>query len=124
MLRLSAVTAGSAGAYAVVVSNAAGAVASDAAVLTVSPGGPPGGPDHRHPAGRDGRRRGDTATFAVGVSGGGPLTFQWRKDGAPSPAPPAPPSPCPAWPPGDAGNYAVVVSNAAGSATSLAPRSR
>ena len=57
VLRLAAVTAASAGGYSVVVSNAAGSVASDAAILTVSPGAPaPVAPDHRHPAGRGGRR--------------------------------------------------------------------
>lgn len=61
-----------------------------------------------------------SATFAVAVSGTPPFNYEWVKDGVPvggaagatyivSPAVP-----------GDAGSYAVIVSNAAGSATSAA----
>ncbi len=120
VLRLSAVGAGSAGAYTVVVSNAAGAVASDPAILTVSPGGSaPVAPTIVTQPAAVSVHAGDTATFAVGVSGSGPLSFAWRKGGvAIAGATSAAAQRCLAWPPGDAGLYSVVVGNAAGSVTS------
>ena len=61
---------------------------------------------------------GNSASFTVTASGSQPLSYQWRKNtnnisGANSST-----YTIPAVSPGDAGNYSVVVSNSAGSATS------
>jgi alpha-tubulin suppressor-like RCC1 family protein len=61
---------------------------------------------------------GDTATFAVGVSGTGPLTFQWRKDGADIAGATSAAVTLVNVAAGDAGRYSVVVANGAGTATS------
>lgn len=107
-----------AGAYSVVISNAAGSATSGAATLTVNPAPAPVAPSiTTQPSGLV-VIPGATATFAVAATGTGPLSFQWRRNGADllgatnsvltlnnvSGA--------------DAGDYSVVVSNAAGNVTS------
>ncbi|MBK9518919.1 MAG: hypothetical protein IPO09_16525 [Anaeromyxobacter sp.] len=119
VLRLSAVGADSAGAYSVLVSNLAGAAASDTAALTVSPGTPAlAAPVIVTQPTSIAVGEGSDATFAVGVSGGGLLAFQWSKDGVPIAGATAAALTLPGVTPAHQGNYGVLVTNAAGSATS------
>ncbi len=119
VLRLPAVTIGSAGAYTVVVSNMAGSLVSDAAILTVSAGVPVAiAPSIVTQPAAVVVDAGNTATFAVGVAGSGPLSFQWRKDGVAIAGATSAAITLVSVTPGDAGAYSVVVSNGAGSATS------
>jgi Regulator of chromosome condensation (RCC1) repeat/Immunoglobulin I-set domain/ZU5 domain len=119
VLRLAAVTAGNAGGYSVVVSNAAGSVASDTAILTVTPGAPgPVAPTIVTQPAAVVVDAGNTATFAVGVSGTGPLTFQWRKGGADVAGATSAAITLVGVAAGDAGLYSVVVGNVAGNVTS------
>ena len=84
VLRLPAVNAGQAGAYRATVSNAVGSAVSDIATLSVGAGAPrQRRADDRHPAGVGARNAGNTATFAVGASGSGTLSYQWAKNGVP-----------------------------------------
>lgn len=82
VLRLYGVTDANAGIYSVVVSNAAGSVASNNETLTVTAGTAavvtPSIVTQPAPVTVN---AGNTATFAVGVNGTGPFTFQWRRDG-------------------------------------------
>lgn len=120
VLRLSAVTAGSAGSYSVVVSNAVGSAASDTAILTVGPAvSAPVAPTIVTQPAAALVHAGDTATFAVGVSGSGPLSFAWRKGGVAIAGASSAALTLVGVAAGDAGLYSVVVGNAAGSATSL-----
>jgi alpha-tubulin suppressor-like RCC1 family protein len=119
VLRLPAVTAGNAGSYVVVVTNIAGTVASDPAILTVSPGAlAPVAPTIVTQPAAVTVHAGDTATFAVGMSGSGPLSFQWRKDGAAIAGATEAAITLASAVPADAGAYSVVVGNAAGTVTS------
>jgi alpha-tubulin suppressor-like RCC1 family protein len=61
---------------------------------------------------------GTTATFAVAATGTGPLSFQWRRNGTDLPGATTPVLTLANVSGADAGNYSVVVSNSAGSATS------
>ena len=119
VLRLSAVGAASAGGYSVVVSNAAGSAASDTAILTVSTGAPtPVAPTIVTQPAAVVVHAGDTATFAVGVSGSGPLSFAWRKDGAPIAGATSAALTLVGVASSDAGSYSVTVTNGAGTVTS------
>ncbi len=119
VLRLSGVTGANAGSYSVAITNNAGSAASNAAVLTVTSGIPVAvAPSIVTQPAAVSVNTGNTATFAVGVDGTGPFTFQWYRDGAKiagansasltfnSVALP------------NAGSYSVVVSNSAGTVTS------
>jgi hypothetical protein len=59
---------------------------------------------------------GNTATFAVGVDGSGPFTFQWRKDGTSITGATSAVLTLNSVTSANAGSYSVVVSNAASSA--------
>ncbi|HET9863612.1 MAG TPA: immunoglobulin domain-containing protein [Steroidobacteraceae bacterium] len=84
VLRLDGVTFTNAGSYSVAVSNAAGNATSNAAVLTVTDGIPEAiAPSIVTQPSDVSVNVGQTATFAVGVAGTGPFTFQWLRDGAP-----------------------------------------
>jgi alpha-tubulin suppressor-like RCC1 family protein len=63
---------------------------------------------------------GTTATFSVVASGTAPLTYVWRKGGVALDAPSSPTLTLSNLVAGDAGSYDVVISNSAGSATSVA----
>ncbi len=63
---------------------------------------------------------GDTATFTVGASGAGPITYQWRKGATPIDGATSPTLTLANVQTTDAGNYRVVVSNPDGSLTSAA----
>lgn len=83
VLRLTGVTVASAGSYSVTVSNDAGEADSDAAMLNVTAGTPAAvAPTVVTQPSAATVTAGNTATFAVGVDGTGPFTFQWRRDGA------------------------------------------
>jgi hypothetical protein len=75
----------------------------------------------RHPVDQVAPRLG-TATFNVGVTGPGPLTYQWFRDGKPAPLGNAAAVTLRSVTENDVGTYAVTISNAAGSITSLGAR--
>ncbi len=122
VLRLSAVTASAAGVYSVLVRNEAGSVLSNGAALDVGGAGAPTAvaPSIVTAPAPVSVTAGSTATFAVGVAGTGPFSFQWRKDGVPIPGATSAVVTLAAASATDQGGYSVAVSNAAGSATSTA----
>ncbi len=82
VLRVNGVTGANAGSYSVAVGNAAGNATSNAAVLTVTAGTPAAVAPSIVTQPRDvSVNAGNTATFAVGVAGTGPFSFQWLRDG-------------------------------------------
>ena len=84
VLRLDGVTGADTDSYSVAVSNSAGNATSNAAVLSVTAGTPTAVAPSivTHPSDVS-VNTGNTATFAVGVAGTGPFTFQWLRDGVP-----------------------------------------
>jgi alpha-tubulin suppressor-like RCC1 family protein len=119
---IGAVAAADAGAYTVVITNAAGSATSPAASLTVNPGPAPVAPAITTPPTGLVVIPGATATFAVAATGSGPLAFQWQRNGADLPGATAPVLTFTNVSGAEAGNYSVVVSNAAGSvASAIAP---
>jgi len=119
---LTSVTLADAGSYDCVVSNVAGNDVSHVAVLTVSLVPPS---ITTQPVGQS-AALGASAVFTVGVSGTGPFTYQWRKDGVPlednatrsgSATATLALNPLTYT---DGGAYDVIVTSAAGSATSNA----
>jgi hypothetical protein len=77
-LTLSPVQQGDAGVYDVVVGNVVGTVPSSTAVITVQDP-----PVITTPINSASVKAGTSYTFTTTVSGTGPLTYQWRKDGIP-----------------------------------------
>lgn len=112
-LSLSNVQDADAATYAVVVSNAAGAAASSGAALTVVT--PPSISIQPEPQTVN---AGATANFFVSANGTAPLGYQWRKNGSDIAGANASSLSVAGVQDGDAGTYTVVISNAAGSATS------
>ncbi|HJQ32413.1 MAG TPA: immunoglobulin domain-containing protein [Pyrinomonadaceae bacterium] len=112
-LSLSNVQAGDAGGYAVTVTNGAGSLTSNPATLTVIT--PP--TITTQPASQT-VNAGQTATFNVAAGGTSPFAFQWKKDGADIPGANSATFSVANAQEANAGSYSVVVSNAAGSATS------
>ncbi len=114
VLRLTSLTILNSGSFTVRVSNAAGNVESNAAVLNVFPGTPAAvAPTIVTQPASLSVNVGNTATFAVGVDGSGPFTFQWRKDGVNIPGSTSAVLTLPGVTTGFAGSYSVIVSNAA-----------
>lgn len=114
VLRLTGVTPSNAGAYSVTVGNSAGDADSNAATLTVVPGVPADvAPTIITQPAAVTVNVGNTATFAVGVDGSGPFSFQWRRDGVNIPGSASAVLTLNAVTNGSAGSYSVVVSNAA-----------
>jgi hypothetical protein len=104
--------------FTVVVSNAAGSATSSGAVLTVTGGAPTAPSITAQPAART-VAVGQTAAFSVSASGTAPLSYQWRKNGSNISGATSASYTTPAAVAGDNGAvFTVVVSNAAGSATS------
>lgn len=121
VLRLAAVNAGSAGTYSVVVSNGAGSVTSGGAVLAITPGAPGTvAPSIVTQPSNATVASGNTATFGVGVAGTGPFTYQWRRNGTAITGATAAVYSVATAADADAGDYTVVVTNSAGTATSSA----
>jgi hypothetical protein len=119
VLRLSGITSANAGSYAVRVTNNAGNAVSNAAVLSVTSGAPAAvAPSIVTQPVSVTVNAGNTATFAVGVDGSGPLSFQWRRDGANIAGATSAVLTFPAVALINAGNFSVVVTNSAGSITS------
>ncbi len=106
-----------AGAYSVVVSNAAGTVTSSPAVVSVLPTAPV---IIRQPAAVS-SQAGQAVQFSVAANGSEPLGFQWRRDGAAIAGATSSTLTLATARTSDAAatpGYSVVVSNAAGSTTS------
>jgi pectate lyase/pectin methylesterase-like acyl-CoA thioesterase len=104
-----------AGSYTVAVTNAAGSVTSSAAVLTVIMP-----PSITTPHAPQTVSAGTPATFSVTAAGTAPLGYQWLKNGSNIPGATSATLTLNSVQAGDAGSYAVVVSNAGGSVTSPA----
>jgi hypothetical protein len=119
VLRLPAVTESDAGDYSVVVGNAAGTATSAPVALTVSaaPLGPLP-PTIASPPASLSIAQGQSASFAVSVTGTGPFTYQWRKGSTDIPGATAASFTIASAQPGDAGSYAVVVTGSGTSVTS------
>jgi len=100
--------------FSVVVSNTAGSVSSNAAILTVNvPPAVTAQPANQTVA------AGQTATFSVNATGTAPLGYQWRKNGANISGATASAYTTPATSASDNGAlFSVVISNVAGSVTS------
>lgn len=109
-----------AGTYSVMVSNVAGSATSTGAQLTVtSLPPPPVAPTITTQPTAVSVTAGASATFSVVASGTAPLTYQWRKNGTAITGATAASFSLANAQAGDAGIYSVVVSNVAGSATSV-----
>lgn len=119
VLKLAAVSEADATGYSVRVSNAAGSATSDAAQLSVSAGAAPAlAPTIVTQPVSVLVNSGNTATFAVGVSGSGPLSYQWLRNASPISGATAAFYSIAAAAVGDAATYSVQVSNSVGSETS------
>ncbi|WP_162520886.1 immunoglobulin domain-containing protein [Pseudaquabacterium pictum] len=111
------------GAYAVVVSNASGVASSQVALLNVGPGGTapvPMAPVITTAPVGVAVLVGQPALLAVAASGSGPLAYRWQRNGVDVAGASAAVLRIDAAQAGDAGDYTVTVSNAAGAATSTA----
>jgi len=115
-LALSNVQLASAGSYVAVVSNTLGAATSDIAVLKVDEP-----PFITTPPQSVTVVPAANASFSVVSGGTAPLSYQWRKAGEPLPGQIFPTLTLPRVTADDAGEYDVVVSNAAGTITSAPP---
>ncbi|MCG3125627.1 MAG: hypothetical protein CHACPFDD_00452 [Phycisphaerae bacterium] len=109
------VTAGDAGSYRCVVTNACGSATSDAAALTVNEGVS----ISQHPASAT-KCSGDSVTFSVIAGGTPPLSYQWRKGGVDIGGATNASYVIGSVAPADAGDYDVVVTNPCGGVTSNA----
>jgi|GEM_PF-307023 len=115
-LTLNAVSLASAGNYTVAVTNVAGTVTSATAILTVNAVAP----SITTPPAAQTINVGSNATFTVVASGTAPLGYQWQKGTVDIPGATSASYTVTNAQTTDAGNYRVVVSNAAGSVTSAA----
>ncbi|HEU4852048.1 MAG TPA: immunoglobulin domain-containing protein [Telluria sp.] len=105
--------------YSVTVSNATGQVTSNEALLTVTAAAV--APTITQQPASTTVNPGQTATFSVGAGGTAPLSYQWMRGGVAISGATAASYTTPAVTAGDNGSvFTVVVSNAAGSATSNA----
>ena len=116
VLRITNVSSLDSGSYSVRVSNSAGTADSNAAMLNVHRSTPADvAPTIVTQPAAVTVNAGNTATFAVGVDGSGPFTFQWRKDGVAIPGSTSAVLTLDGVTTSSAGSYSVVVSNAASS---------
>ncbi len=112
-------TANSGSAFQVVVTNSAGSVTSNAAMLTVNAAAV--APTFTSQPASVTVTAGQTATFSVAATGTQPLTYQWQKNGAAISGATASSYTTPATTTANSGStFAVVVTNSAGSVTSAA----
>jgi len=118
ILSLTAVTTNQAGSYTVVVSNSAGSVTSIAAILAVTV--PIVAPLITAQPVNQSVSAGDNASFSVTASGTAPLSYQWKRNGANIAGANVSTLSLTSVTTNQTGNYTVVVTNAAGSATSAA----
>jgi mucin-19 len=109
----------SGGYYDVVVTNAAGSVLSEPALVEINGMGNVPPSIRTQPGSLQGVAGGFT-TFTVAVAGSAPLSYQWRKEGTPISGATSAAYTLNGLRAADAGSYDVVVSNRAGSATSAA----
>ncbi len=117
VLRLAGVVAAQAGAYSATVTNAAGSATSHPATLAVGAGTPaPVPPTIVTQPVSVLVNAGNTATFAVGVSGSGAIAYQWKRNGQPIPGATAAFYSIAAAAVGDAATYRVQASNGVGAA--------
>lgn len=119
-LLIAGAQAADAGAYRVVVSNTAGSATSNAVTLAVDPSGivPDTAPGIVTQPAAVAVTEGNVATFAVGVTGSSPMSFQWRRNGVPIAGATRAAFTIPAVAGSDAGSYDVAVVNPAGSIVS------
>jgi 6-phosphogluconolactonase (cycloisomerase 2 family) len=117
---IAAATSGDAGSYSVQVSNSAGSVTSSGAVLTVNPSAAATVASLVTQPSPQVQAPGGSATFAVAVTGSGPISYQWLKDGVAIPAAASGVLTLSNVAAGDAAGYSVTVSNSLGSVTSNA----
>jgi len=104
---------GDAGNYSVVVTNTAGSATSSNATLTVlTP------PVLVVQPQAQAANQGADATFSVTVTGSEPLSYQWRREGTNLAGATEDSYTRPDVQPSDTGNYSVILTNAAGTATS------
>ena len=115
-LSLSSVTLSEVGTYSVVVSNTAGSATSLGAYFTVS-NSATAPAITTQPVGQN-VPEGTTVSFTVSATGTNPMTYQWRKDGSAIAGATLDALTLQAVSPFDSGSYSVVITNAAGSATS------
>lgn len=115
VLRLTGVTAGDVGSYSVSVANTVRTTNSASASLNVIVA-----PTIDVPPSPVAVVAGSSASFSVVASGTAPFSYQWRKDGVNIPGATASTFSFNSVVGTNAGNYSVVVSNPAGSATSTA----
>lgn len=121
VLAFAAVQPGDAGRYQVRVTNSVGTVLSAYAELSVGPAsGAPVAPAIVTPPAAAAVFPGARALFAVGASGSGPLSYQWRRDGNDIAGATAAVLSIPSASGSDAGQYAVEVRNGAGAVVSAA----
>jgi hypothetical protein len=123
-LTFASVTTSDAGSYTVAVTNSAGTTTSHAATLTVTAAAPstPTTPMVApavvtQPSSRF-ATAGQSVTFTIAASGTAPLSYQWQKNGATIPGATNATLTLASVQPSDAGNYRVMVANAAGSVPS------
>ncbi|PYU20294.1 MAG: hypothetical protein DMG30_21565 [Acidobacteria bacterium] len=100
--------------FTVIVSNSAGAVTGNAAILTVNPA--PVAPSITTQPASQTVTAGQTATFSVTATGTAPLNYQWQKNGAAISGATSSSYTTPATTSSDIGaQFTVIVSNSAGS---------
>ncbi len=117
-LTIASAAAGDTGTYTVVATNASGSTTSNPAAVTVA-GGVVAPTITTHPASQS-VTAGTNVTFTVAATGTAPFTYQWKKGGADIAGATSASLLLSATTLADSGSYTVVVSNAAGSATSNA----
>ncbi|MEP7302711.1 MAG: beta-propeller fold lactonase family protein [Caldimonas sp.] len=123
ILTLANVSGLDAGSYDLMVTNRAGSVTSEAAVLVVTQGVPvPLAPTIAASPASITVAEGNAANFAVSVNGTGPYTYLWMKNGVPAPIPGGdlPSFGIAAVSTTDAGTYSVRVTNSIGTVVSAA----
>ncbi|HUJ44066.1 MAG TPA: immunoglobulin domain-containing protein [Opitutaceae bacterium] len=113
---IASVASGDAGTYTVVASNSAGSATSNGAVLTVTAGAT--APSFVTQPASQTVPAGTSVTFSVNVTGSPVPTLQWQKGGANIAGATGASYTIASVSAGDAGTYAVVATNSAGSATS------
>lgn len=119
LLTLSNVTAANDGNYALVVTNRVGSVTSEPAALVVTLGTPVAlPPSIASPPVALAVPAGSAANFAVAVTGTGPYSYVWTREGTAQPVGSEPILAFASVQPGDAGRYQVRVTNTVGTVLS------